>query len=297
MSDALISQRLPRRDLIRSFGAAAAGLAFLDQSIAQENKPGAQVDDRASSIRITGMKTYWVGPVVYLKLETNHGIVGWGDIKGVDPRVAQRPGAVAVRTDRRREPDADRISLAERSTAPIATSAAGRFWSTRWRRSTSPCGTSPANCGTCRSIGCWAGRRGTRFASITRDKALKVPPHGIYEHSGNPADIERMVNAIKAAREKVGPDGAVMFDAHSRRAAGHADPTRRGHQAVRRAVHRGAGRAGEHRGLQAAQGADRHSAGDRRTRPHDLGSDPVSARALHRHPAARLLPHRRHHVA
>jgi galactonate dehydratase len=45
-------------------------------------------------------------------------------------------------------------------------------------------------------------------------KAVKVPPHGIYEHSGSPADIDRMVQAIKAAREKVGPDGAVMFDAH-----------------------------------------------------------------------------------
>ena len=46
-------------------------------------------------------------------------------------------------------------------------------------------------------------------------KAQKVPPHGIYEHSGTPADIDNMVQAIKAAREKVGPGGAVMFDAHS----------------------------------------------------------------------------------
>src|SRR5581483_10246936 len=36
----------------------------------------------------------------------------------------------------------------------------------------------------------------------------------IYEHSGNPPDIERMVNAVKQARERVGPDGTVMFDAH-----------------------------------------------------------------------------------
>ena len=31
----------------------------------------------------------WVGPVVYVKIETNHGIIGWGEIKGVDPRVAK----------------------------------------------------------------------------------------------------------------------------------------------------------------------------------------------------------------
>ena len=47
------------------------------------------------------------------------------------------------------------------------------------------------------------------------DKAQKVPPHGIYEHSGTPPDIDRMVQAIARARETVGPDGAVMFDAHS----------------------------------------------------------------------------------
>src|SRR5207244_12042069 len=45
-------------------------------------------------------------------------------------------------------------------------------------------------------------------------KSHKVPPHGIYGHSGDPPDIERMVNAIKATRERVGPDGTVMFDAH-----------------------------------------------------------------------------------
>src|SRR5262249_6359149 len=46
------------------------------------------------------------------------------------------------------------------------------------------------------------------------DKAHKVPPHGIYDHSGNPTDITRMVNAIRATRQKVGADGTVMFDAH-----------------------------------------------------------------------------------
>ncbi len=33
-------------------------------------------------------------------------------------------------------------------------------------------------------------------------KAHKVPPHGIYEHSGNPADIERMVKADQGARAR-----------------------------------------------------------------------------------------------
>jgi galactonate dehydratase len=45
-------------------------------------------------------------------------------------------------------------------------------------------------------------------------QAKKIPPGGPYEHSGTPADIERIVQSIKAARQQVGPGGAVMFDAH-----------------------------------------------------------------------------------
>jgi hypothetical protein len=61
-------QRLHRRNLLAGVGAAAAGAAFLNQVIGDEQNPAAQVTDRSSSIRITGMKTYWVGPVVYLKI-------------------------------------------------------------------------------------------------------------------------------------------------------------------------------------------------------------------------------------
>jgi hypothetical protein len=67
-----------RRDLLAGVGAAAAGMAFLQNSVADEKNPASQVADRSSSIRITGMKTYWVGPVVYVKIETNLGVSGWG---------------------------------------------------------------------------------------------------------------------------------------------------------------------------------------------------------------------------
>ena len=67
-----------RRDLLAGVGAAAAGMAFLQNSVADEKNPASQVADRSSSIRITGMKTYWVGPVVYVKIGTNLGVSGWG---------------------------------------------------------------------------------------------------------------------------------------------------------------------------------------------------------------------------
>jgi len=80
---------LGRRELLQSFGTAAVGWSLVDQAVAQDQAPGSQVVDRASSIRITGLKTYWVGPIVYVKIETNHGIAGWGDLKGTDVRVGR----------------------------------------------------------------------------------------------------------------------------------------------------------------------------------------------------------------
>jgi galactonate dehydratase len=46
-------------------------------------------------------------------------------------------------------------------------------------------------------------------------KALKISPGAAHYHTGSPADVEALVERIRQARAKVGPDGAVMFDAHS----------------------------------------------------------------------------------
>jgi galactonate dehydratase len=189
-------------------------MAFVNHAVADERNPAAQVADRASSIRITAMKTYWVGPIVYVKIETNHGVSGWGDLKGVDPRPARvlaqslfellegenptriehlwqklyrahrnmRGGAFMVHT----------IAAIDIALWDLA----GKLW----------------NVPVYRLLG---GPTRDRIRVYHTPKALKVPPHGIYEHSGTPADIDRMVKAIAAARERVGPDGTVMFDAHS----------------------------------------------------------------------------------
>src|ERR1700677_1577400 len=76
-----------RREVLTTAGAVAAGALLPEPAAAQA--PAAQVGDRSSSIRMTRLKATWVGPCVYVKIETNHGIVGWGEIKGVDPRVAK----------------------------------------------------------------------------------------------------------------------------------------------------------------------------------------------------------------
>jgi galactonate dehydratase len=203
-----------RRNMIAGLGSAAAGLAFMQDTIGEQNNPAANVVDRSSSLRITGMKLYWVGPVVYVKIETNHGITGWGDLKGVDPRPAkvlaeslfelidgENPTRVEYLWQKlfRAHRDMRGGALMVHTIAAIDIALwdiAGKLW----------------NVPVYRLLG---GPTRDRIRVYHTDKAQKVPPHGIYEHSGTPADIDRMVKAIARAREKVGRDGAVMFDAHS----------------------------------------------------------------------------------
>src|SRR5688572_1288513 len=203
-----------RRDVFTAMGAFAAGQALLTDAVAQENNPAAQVADRSSSIKITKMKATWVGPAVYVKIETNHGVTGWGEIKGVDPRVS-KPLAESLfelidgENPTRIEHIWQKLYRAHRDIRGgafmVHTLAAidmalwdiaGKLWNVPVYRLLG---------GPCRE----------RIRVYHTPQAVKVPPHGIYEHSGTPADIERMVAAIRAARQKVGPSGAVMFDAHS----------------------------------------------------------------------------------
>src|SRR5947207_1783326 len=51
--------------------------------------PADQVADRTSRIRVTGLRAVRVDPVVFVRVETNQGVAGWGDVKGVDPRPAK----------------------------------------------------------------------------------------------------------------------------------------------------------------------------------------------------------------
>src|SRR5262245_36607107 len=76
-----------RRDALASAGAVAAGALLLNEAAAADH-PAAQVGDRTSSIRITRLTATPIGPKTYVKVETNHGVTGWGEITGLEPKVA-----------------------------------------------------------------------------------------------------------------------------------------------------------------------------------------------------------------
>lgn len=202
-----------RREMFTAMGAIAAGQAMLSDAIAQDNNPAAQVADRSSTLKITKTRAIWLGHTVYVRIETNHGVVGWGEIKGVDPRVS-KPLAESLfelidgENPTRIEYIWQKLYRAHRDIRGgpfmIHTIAgidialwdlAGKLWNT------------PVH----RLLG---GPTRDRIRVYHTPQAKKIPPGGPYEHSGTPADIEKIVANIKAAREQVGPSGAVMFDAH-----------------------------------------------------------------------------------
>ena len=191
--------------------AAVAGMVN-DAAVGAQN-PAAQVGDRTSSIRITRLRATLVSPTVYVRIETNHGVTGWGEIKAVDPRVAktlveslyelidnENPTRIEFIWQKiyRAHRDIRGGAFMVHTLAGIDMALwdiTGKLWGVPVYRLLG---------GPCRD----------RIRVYHTPQAVKVPPHGIYEHSGRPADINRMVDAIAAARKKVGPDGAVMFDAH-----------------------------------------------------------------------------------
>ena len=175
--------------------------------------PAANVADRGSAIRIRALRTHRVGSRVFVRIETNQKIDGWGEISALEPGAAEllarslfelldgenptriehlwqklyrshrdmRGGPFMVHT----------ITGLDMALWDIA----GKLWGVPVYR-------------------LLGGPTRERIRVYPTDKAHKVPPHGIYDHSGNPSDITRMVEAIRATRKRVGPDGTVMFDAH-----------------------------------------------------------------------------------
>ena len=193
--------------------AAAAGAtgALVNDIVHAADQPGKHVEDRALAIRITGLKATAFGGFLYVKVETNRGIAGWGETAGLEPKalplvhsfsqllVGENPTRIEY--------------LWQKLYRPTATSAAGRSWSTRsaaidmalwdiagklhgvpvYRLLGGPCATGSAS----------TNKFAHEAAALRRLRAR-----------GSPPDFDNMVRAIADARKQVGPEGAVMFDAH-----------------------------------------------------------------------------------
>lgn len=208
MPDEASNRDVDRRELLAAAGAGAAGAILLGGA-----GFAAAAEDRASAIRISALKTHRVGHKVYVRIDTNQKVSGWGEVSALEPATAEALANSLFELLNGENPTRiehlwQKLYRAHRDMrgGPFMVHTLAGLDMALWDLTGKLWGV-PVY----RLLG---GPTRDKIRVYPTDKAHKVPPHGIYDYAGNPSDISRMVNAIKATRERVGPDGTVMFDAH-----------------------------------------------------------------------------------
>lgn len=199
-----------RRDFFgRSAAAAALGALLLNDARADDPK----VEDKGSAIRISKLRTFVVGAKAYFKIETNMNVFGWGEVTGLEPKVA-----CALAESLYELLDDENPTRIEHLWQKI-------FRSHRDMRG----GAFMVDTLSALDMALWditgklygvpvyrllGGPVRDKIRLYPSAKAQKVGTGGPHPWSGNPPDIQNLVKMVEDARKKVGPDGSVMFDCH-----------------------------------------------------------------------------------
>ena len=214
MRDLLNRPRRPmtRRDMMLSTGAAIAAGVGLTRDVLGADNPATNVADRTSGIRITSLKATPCRGKVFIRIDTNYQITGWGEVTGLEPKtvVTLARSLYEMLDDQnptRIEYLWQRLYRAHRNLRGgpfmIHTMAGidmalwditGRLWGVPVYRLLG---------GPCRD-------KIRMYPNATAWKAATGP----LPFSGDPPQIEALVKNVQRARERVGPKGTVMFDAH-----------------------------------------------------------------------------------
>ena len=172
------------------------------------------VEDRGSAIRVECLTAIPVGAKGYVKVETNMGVVGWGEINNVETKVAcalaESLGSLIIGENPTRiEFHWQRLFRAHRNLRGgglmmhVIAAIDMALWDLAGKLYQVP---------VYRLLG---GPCRDKVWMYPSPKAIKVSPGGARYHAGTPAEVAELVQRVADARSKVGPDGAVMFDAHS----------------------------------------------------------------------------------
>lgn len=216
MSNKPSSAPVGRRELLSMAGAAAGamvvGQRLLDEASAADN-PAAKVEDRTTNLKITALSGYRVGTKAYIKIETNYKITGWGEVTGLEPNVAVALAASLFELLEGENPTRvehlwQKLYRSHRDMrgGPFMTHVIAAIDSALWDITGRVWG-EPVF----RLLG---GPVRDTLRLYPTPKAHKTGTGGPHPFSGGPKDVEELVKRVADSRRMVGPDGAVMFDAH-----------------------------------------------------------------------------------
>jgi galactonate dehydratase len=203
-----------RRELLTTTAAIAAGAALL-QEVRGADNPAQQVEDRGSKIKITALRTFRTGSGIYIKIETDAGISGWGDCPILAPAVTSTLAHSLFELLDGQNPT--RIEY---------------LWNRLYRSHRDMRG-GPCMCHVIGAIDqalwditgkAWGVPVYRLLGGPMRDKMRVYPTEtaikcgttgGPIPHSGTPKELHDIADGIKATRQRLGPAGTIMFDCHS----------------------------------------------------------------------------------
>lgn len=164
-------------------------------------------------MRIARLRGFRVGTKAYVKIETAQQITGWGEVAGLEPDVAVTLAQSLFELLDGENPTRiehlwQKLYRSHRDMrgGPFMTHVISAIDMALWDITGKAWGV-PVY----RLLG---GPLRDKIRMYPTPKAQKVGTGGPHPQSGNPPDVERLVQMVKQARERVGTDGTVMFDAH-----------------------------------------------------------------------------------
>jgi galactonate dehydratase len=208
-----LTHSLGRRDLLTSMAALAAGTAILSDAVAQEDNPAANVADQTSTLAISRLTATPCNRKCYVKIETNHGITGWGEVTGLDPTVAAALlhslfELLDGENPTRIEFLWQKVYRAHRDMrgGPFMTHTLSAIDMALWDITGKAWGVPVYRLlgGPCRD----------KVRMYPTPIATKLGTGGPHPFSGNPKDIDNLVQYVRRTREEKGPEFTIMFDAH-----------------------------------------------------------------------------------
>src|SRR5438876_7460784 len=191
---------------------AAAGIAAAAEVLAAD-APGKSAEDRASGVRITALRATPAGPKAYVKIETNYKVTGWGEVTGLEPKVAcALAHSLFELLDGENPTRVEHLwqkvyrSHRDMRGGPFMTHTLSAIDMALWDITGKLYGV-PVY----RLLG---GPTRDKIRMYPTPRATKLGTGGPHPFSGNPSDIEGLARQVRETRKRLGPDGTIMFDAH-----------------------------------------------------------------------------------